>query len=293
MIGGTDRFDVATAGLGLISRLLIGATDQIDIGQQESIGGTDQTCRTREFVRAKTRKDTRRPAQRRYAGAMLTQLYTMQTVEEALACLDAGADHLGLTPAQGGLPGEIPLDVVRDIQAAVGARARCVVLTVSTDEDEIAALVAATRPSILHLCPLASATSPDAVASLRRRLPGVPIMQAVSVTGPESIAEARAYAEVADWLILDTQAPDIPGVGASGAVHDWSVSAAIVQAVAVPVILAGGLSPENVAAAVRAVRPFGVDSLTHTSRALPGGGFRKDLDRVRSFIANGRAADAS
>ena len=230
---------------------------------------------------------------RRYAGRVLTQLYTMQTVDEALACLAAGADHLGLTPAQGGLPGEIPVELVREIRDAVGNRARCVVLTVSADEDEIAALVEATRPSILHLCPLAAATSPAAVASLRRRLPGVPIMQAVSVTGPESIDEARAYAEIADWLILDTQAPDIPGVGASGAVHDWAVSAAIVRAVRVPVILAGGLSPENVAAAVRTVRPFGVDSLTHTSRRLPDGGFCKDPDLVQAFIANARAAAAS
>ena len=71
------------------------------------------------------------------------------------------------------------------------------------------------------------------------------------------------------------------------------MSAAIVRAVRVPVILAGGLSPENVAAAVRTVRPFGVDSLTHTSRRLPDGGFCKDPDLVQAFIANARAAAAS
>lgn len=222
---------------------------------------------------------------------MITQLYTMQTVMEALACADLGVDHIGLTPAQGGLPGEIPVRLVREIVMAVGWRARCVVLTVSTDPAEIAELVDATQPSILHLCPLASATSPEQVADLRLRLPGVPIMQAVSVTGPESIALAREYAKVADYLILDTQAPDIPGVGASGATHDWSVSHEIVRSVRVPVILAGGLSPENVADAVRAVRPWGVDSLTHTNQPLPGGGFRKDLVRARAFIEAARAAD--
>jgi phosphoribosylanthranilate isomerase len=128
------------------------------------------------------------------------------------------------------------------------------------------------------------------VAALRARLPGVLIMQAVSVTGPESVAVARAYAEVADYLILDTQAPDIPGIGASGATHDWSVSRRIVDSVRVPVILAGGLSPENVAEAVRAVSPWGVDSLTHTNRPLPGGGFRKDLERVAAFVAAARGA---
>jgi phosphoribosylanthranilate isomerase len=105
------------------------------------------------------------------------------------------------------------------------------------------------------------------------------------------VAVAREFAKVVDFLILDTQAPDIPGVGASGATHDWSVSHEIVRSVRVPVILAGGLSPENVADAVHAVRPWGVDSLTHTNRPTPGGGFRKDLDRVRAFVEAARAAD--
>jgi phosphoribosylanthranilate isomerase len=224
---------------------------------------------------------------------VFTQLYTMQSVEEALACVDVGADHLGLTPIQG-LPGEIAFETMRAIVDAVGDRARCVALTVRMDPDEIAAMVEAVRPAILHLCPLAGDTSPAKVASLRAHLPaGLPIMQAVSVLGPESVEEARAYAEVADYLILDTQSPDIPGVGASGLTHDWSVSRAIVQAVRVPVILAGGLSAENVGDAIRAVRPWGVDSLTHTNRPLPGGGFRKDLDKVRAFIAAARAADVA
>ncbi len=221
---------------------------------------------------------------------MITQLYTMQTVMEALACADAGADHVGITPPHGGLPGEVPVRLAAEIALAVGNRAKAVVLTVWTDPVAIAELVDATHPAILHLCPPAHLTSPAKVAALRARLPGVPVMQAVSVTGPESIAEARAYAAVADYLILDTQDPGIAGVGASGATHDWRVSREIVRSVRVPVILAGGLSPENVAEAIRAVRPWGVDSLTHTSRQLPGGGFRKDLERVRAFIAAARSA---
>jgi phosphoribosylanthranilate isomerase len=61
-----------------------------------------------------------------------------------------------------------------------------------------------------------------------------------------------------------------------------------VQQVQIPVILAGGLSSENVAEAIRVVRPWAVDSLTHTNRALPDGGFRKDLDRVRQFVEAAR-----
>jgi phosphoribosylanthranilate isomerase len=224
---------------------------------------------------------------------MIVQIYTAQSVEEALALADAGVDHIGLTPPQGDLPGETPLPVMRDIVRAVGERALCVALTIRTDAAAIAEMVDVVQPAILHLCPLAEAITPADVAALRALLPGLPLLQAISVTGPDSIAEARAYAEVADMLILDTQAPDIPGLGASGKTHDWSISRAIVEAVRVPVIMAGGLSPENVADAVRAVRPWGVDSLTHTNTPLPGGGFRKDLDRVRAFVAAARVAAGS
>jgi phosphoribosylanthranilate isomerase len=221
---------------------------------------------------------------------VIIQLYTMQSPEEALACVAAGADHIGLTPPQG-LPGELPtLLAMRDIVDAVGDRARCVALTVDMDATQIITLVEVVRPAILHLCPLARDSTPRQVASLRARLPGIPIMQAVSVTGPESVAIAREYAEVADFLILDTQAPEIPGIGASGKTHDWSVSRAIVDSVRIPVILAGGLSPENVRAAISAVVPWGVDSLTHTNEALPGGGFRKDMARVAAFVAAARGA---
>jgi phosphoribosylanthranilate isomerase len=76
-------------------------------------------------------------------------------------------------------------------------------------------------------------------------------------------------------------------VGASGLVHDWSVSASVVAAVDVPVFLAGGLGPENVVAAIERVRPAGVDSETRTSR--DGDRRRKDPDRVRRFIELARS----
>jgi len=109
-------------------------------------------------------------------------------------------------------------------------------------------------------------------------------MQAISVAGPEAIDIALAYQPVVDYLILDTQDPGIAGIGASGVTHDWSISREIVRRVQIPVILAGGLSPENVAEAISIVQPWGVDSLTHTNRTLSNGGFRKDLDLVGRFV---------
>ena len=75
---------------------------------------------------------------------------------------------------------------------------------------------------------------------------------------------------------------------ASGHTHDWDLSARVVAAVDVPVFLAGGLGPENVAEAIRRTRPFGVDSETRTSRDPDRR--RKDPDRVRRFLIEARAA---
>jgi len=218
------------------------------------------------------------------------QIYTMQTPAEARAVAGLGVDHVGITPGNADLPGAVDLATARAIVEAVEGAAVSVAISVETDPDGIEAMVRAVQPDILHLCGLAGSMPPEAVRDLRARLPNLPIMQAISVTGPEAIEVALAYREVADYLILDTQAPDIAGIGASGATHDWNVSREIVRQVRIPVILAGGLSPENVAEAIGAVRPWGVDSLTHTNRPLPGGGFRKDLERVRQFVTAARGA---
>jgi phosphoribosylanthranilate isomerase len=219
---------------------------------------------------------------------MKIQIYTMQTPEEAQALVNLGVDHIGITPANRGLPGEVDFYTARAICAAVGSGAVKVALSVEADPDAITAMVLAVKPDVLHLCGLAGVVPPEAVRALRARLPGVRIMQAISVTGLEAVATAQVYQSVADYLILDTQAPDIAGIGASGQTHDWTVSRRIVEESTIPVILAGGLSPDNVAAAIRAVRPWGVDSLTHTNQLLPGGGFRKDVERVRRFVEAAR-----
>ena len=221
---------------------------------------------------------------------MIVQIYTMQSVEEALQVAAFGVDHLGLTPSQIGLPGEIDFWTAREIVEAVGGTALCVALTVETEEKEIIRMARAVQPDILHLCSLEYTFLPDDVRRLRDKLPDLPIMQAISMTGPEALDTARAYQRVADYLILDTQAPDIAGIGASGQTHDWDISREIVQEVNLPVILAGGLSPENVAQAIADVQPWGVDSLTHTNQALPEGGFMKDLSKIAAFVEAAKGA---
>ncbi|OKI49549.1 phosphoribosylanthranilate isomerase [Micromonospora sp. CB01531] len=221
---------------------------------------------------------------------MIVQIYTAQSAREALALAEVGVDHVGLTPAKLGLPGEIDEDTAAEAVRALRGKAVSVALSVSSDLDEIVRMTTRVQPDILHLCGEPGAVPPSAVASLRRRLPACKIMQAIAVTGSEAVDTARAYADVSDLLILDSHTDEVAGVGAAGVVHDWDISARIVASVGIPVILAGGLSPENVAAAIATVQPWGVDSLTLTNRALPGGGFEKDLARVAEFVSNSRAA---
>ncbi|MEM7343274.1 MAG: phosphoribosylanthranilate isomerase [Chloroflexota bacterium] len=223
---------------------------------------------------------------------MHIQIYTMQTPEEAQAVADLGVDHVGFAASDVGfdLPGEIDIPTAQAIVAAVKGRAKSVAISVDNDLAAIQAMVEAVQPDILHLCGLEGDVLPEAVEQLRTRLPGMPIMQAISVGDAKAIDLALAYEPVSDYLILDTQAPDIGGIGASGATHDWGISAEIVRRLQIPVILAGGLSPENVAESVAKVKPWGVDSLTHTNQNLPDGAFRKDLERVKQFVKNALGA---
>lgn len=225
---------------------------------------------------------------------MIVQIYTAQTVDEALALAEAGVDHVGITVSDRGLPGEIELPTGREIVDSLRGHVRSVALTVDTDPIAIQVFAAALDPDILHLCGSTVEFPPAAVADLRvwlrRRRLSIELMQAVPVTGPEAVAEARRFAHHVDWLILDSVTESVEGIGAAGVTHDWAVSRAIVEQSSVPVVLAGGLGPDNVTDAIGAVGPAGVDSLTLTNRPLGEGRFEKDLDLVRRFVAAARAA---
>jgi phosphoribosylanthranilate isomerase len=104
------------------------------------------------------------------------------------------------------------------------------------------------------------------------------------VTGEDALGHALDYAAVADALVLDSRTAD--RLGGTGRTHDWSISARIVAAVArLPVYLAGGLRPENVAEAVARVRPAGVDA----NSGVEDESGRKDAQRMREFVARARA----
>jgi phosphoribosylanthranilate isomerase len=103
-----------------------------------------------------------------------------------------------------------------------------------------------------------------------------------AVAAGSDLLKAQSYAASADAVLLDTLANG--KLGGTGAVHDWNKSAKIVEGLKVPVILAGGLNPANVAAAIEKVRPYAVDA----SSGLETGG-KKDPEKIRSFVREVRA----
>ncbi len=221
---------------------------------------------------------------------MIVQIYTVQSPEEGIALAECGVDHIGITPSDHGLPGELSNEAAAEIFTAIGDKAVKVALTVDSDLKKIVAMVETVKPDILHLCGDLKLMTPARVLELRKLLPGMAIMQAIPVMDNSALQIAHDYEPVADYFILDSYSDQIGGIGAAGFTHDWSISRAIVEQSKIPVILAGGLSANNVADAIRQVQPWGVDSLTRTNLPLGDGKFRKDLEQVKLFVERAKKA---
>jgi phosphoribosylanthranilate isomerase len=212
---------------------------------------------------------------------MLVQIYEVQTPVEAVALARLGADHLGVLVGDGALPRELSAGEAKAIFAAAPSGTRRVALSLSPDPLEVARVIEQTRPDIIHIGAAVELFSVAETRALKGEFPCVLIMWAIPILDEASIEWARAYQGVADFLLLDSHDPGDRQIGGLGRVHDWSVSRRIVAEVKVPAILAGGLDADNVAEAIAAVRPAGVDSKTRTDR-LDGTG--KDLEKVRRFV---------
>jgi phosphoribosylanthranilate isomerase len=207
------------------------------------------------------------------------QVAGISTMEDALACEAAGVDAIGFTI---GLPGG-PHNGLDEVGAAAIIRAlppfvTPVLITYRVTAAEVVPLCRLMGVSQLQLH---APADPAEIARMREAIPGLKVIVAVNVTGPEALDLARDRARHADALILDSYDPASGRHGATGKTHDWSLSARIAAEAPVPVILAGGLTPANVASAIRRVRPWGVD--VHTGVERPDG--TTDHGLVRAFVA--------
>lgn len=206
--------------------------------------------------------------------------------DEAALAIRHGARALGLVSAMPSGPGIIDEGTIAMIAGSVPPGIDTFLLTSLTEPGGIVAQHRRCRTTTLQLC---DRVAPDVPGHLRRQLPGVRIVQVVHVTGPDSVAEAEAAASGVDALLLDSGNPSlaVKELGGTGRVHDWTLSRQIVARVACPVFLAGGLNPTNVARAVDAVRPAGLDLCSGVR--VDG---RLDEARLAAFFAALRPEEA-
>lgn len=180
------------------------------------------------------------------------------SVEEAWMAIRAGAAAVGLVSSMPSGPGVISETVIAEIAAQIPPPIATFLLTSSQDPDAIIAQQRRCGTNTLQICDRLPA---GAHQHLRRALPGIAIVQAIHVTGEESIAEAITVSPQVDAILLDSgnQALAVKELGGTGRTHDWAISRRIRQEISVPIFLAGGLKPENVREAVWQVGPFGLD----------------------------------
>ena len=199
----------------------------------------------------------------------------LTTPQDALAAIELGADALGFNFFAGSKRfvgndaawiGDLPKSVEK------------VAVVVNPGWEEAVAIARAPGVTALQLH---GAESPE--FCLRLREAGIQFEKALPVGGPESLVNVPDFST--DTVLLDSS--EGGEFGGSGRTFSWDVARDFIEANPhLRVILAGGLAPENVAEAVAAVRPFGVDVTTGVE-AGPG---RKDYGRLRAFIAAARAA---
>ena len=216
---------------------------------------------------------------------MIIQIYAFTNPKEAIRAASLGVDQIGFVAGCYDLvPGELSFDEAREIRKALPPGVKASALTMSTDVDEILRMAEAIEPDIVHISTDVEDVAEPAMEALKKRLaPDILLMKALPVGGAESLMLAKRFEPYSDIFLLDTKITHMPGVGATGHTHDWSISHQIVQECDVPIILAGGLDAGNVKDAIRKVQPWGVDSNTHTN--IKGDQVKKDLDRIANFVA--------
>jgi phosphoribosylanthranilate isomerase len=217
---------------------------------------------------------------------VFVQIYGITSVEDAVEVDRLGPDTIGVVLDEGIATWDsVDADTARRIVSEI-TRAHVVALSLSTDPERILATAGLLQPHLVHLARAVSIPS-EVLRRVRAAIAPAELMVTVPVDGPGAVGVAREMADSADYVLLDTKHPETGIVGATGQTHDWTLSAAIVRRLDTPVILAGGLGPDNVGEAIAVVEPFGVDSETRTSRDADRR--RKDMAKVETFIARARA----
>jgi phosphoribosylanthranilate isomerase len=214
---------------------------------------------------------------------MIVKICGLSTSETLAAALDAGADMVGFVHYARS-PRHVPLVAAPALVADVAGRAPKTLLMVDADDELLNAAIEAFAPDILQLH---GAETPARVAAIREKF-GRPVMKAIGLGTAADLDKIEAYDAVADMLLFDAQPTDAAAAalpGGNGRAFDWTLLAG--RSFARPWLLGGGLTADNVAAAIAATGAPGIDvsSGVESARGV------KDIGKIVRFIAAARATE--
>lgn len=218
----------------------------------------------------------------------IIQVAGVKDIFEAEMLAGCGVTHIGLPLGPGVREQDMSLadaaTMVAGMKAGRADQPVFVLITYLAEPGEVIQLCDRVGADAVQLH---GEVTPAQVAALRAAAPGLFLIKSLVVgEGVDVVGEAVAHAPHVDAFLTDTFDASSGARGATGKVHDWATDAAIVRSVERPVILAGGLNPDNVAAALRATGAAGVDAHTGLENALG----RKDQELVRRFVEAARLA---
>jgi len=199
----------------------------------------------------------------------------LTTEDDIAAAVEAGARYIGFNffPKS---PRYVDLEKAALLASEVPVGVAKVALVVDAEDDFLDQL---TTQVAIDMIQLHGKETPERVAEIKARY-GLPVIKAIGIAGPDDVAKIDIYARVADQLLIDAKAPrgaDLPG--GNGIPFDWSLLANK-KYWSVPWMLAGGLTVDNVAEAIRLTGAKQVD-LASAVESSPG---RKDPEKMRAFI---------
>ena len=204
--------------------------------------------------------------------------------EWARAAADAGADAIGLVFAKS--PRRISADQARRIVQALPPWVAPVGVFVDEEPAQVCETAAAAGLTTVQLH---GTEPPEMLANLQ----DLKVIKAFRIGSAQDAEDARAWRKecekrgrTPDAYLVDARVPGGPK-GGTGRPADWALAARLVREGFWPLVLSGGLSAENVAEAIRTVRPWGVDSSSGTEGA-PG---KKDTEKIRAFVEAVRQTD--
>jgi phosphoribosylanthranilate isomerase len=207
-------------------------------------------------------------------SALKVKICGLREREHAQAAVDAGADLVGFVFAP--TRRYVAPDVVAGIVASLPSSIQTVGLFVNEPAESVRSIVRGCGLSFAQLC---GDESIDYCQSL-----GVSSVKSFRVRGPEIADDVAAFEAHVAWSILDGFQPN--AYGGTGTTFDWKLARALADRF--PIMLAGGLSPSNVAEAIRIGRPMGVD----VSSGVETMGV-KDIVKIVAFIEAARLAERS